>query len=84
MHHNLPEPLLEVVFGLAGFLIGAAALYLLSFGRITPTSQVSYRWWGFGRLPNGKIGVDAELVMTVGLLIPIAVLGVGVWMGSLH
>ena len=74
--------IVELVLAGAGFLAGAAVLYLFSFGRVRPR-QVS-NWWGFQRLGSGHIAVDPELVAVIGLIVFFAFAGVALWLGWLH
>jgi hypothetical protein len=66
----MSSPLGEIIFYIVGLLIGGAALYLISFGRVRP-GPVSSRW-GFQR--RGRVyAVDLDLLAFAGLLVAFAI-----------
>jgi hypothetical protein len=86
MRHALIEAffapvVFEPVIAVCGILLGTAALYLLSSGRIRVTIHGVSHW---GRLPNGNIGVSLELACLVGIALFFAAVGIAYWIGWVH
>jgi hypothetical protein len=75
----LAELVLQVLFYVGGWAVGAAILYVCSWGRIISTKDANGI---YEHLPNGKIAVNPEIVCYVGVLA--VCLAGAVWLFLFH
>jgi hypothetical protein len=75
----LAEFILQFVFYVGGWAVGAAILYACSWGRIISTKNVHGI---YEHLPSGKIAANPEIVCYFGALT--GLLAVAVWLFLFH